>query len=342
MLRRRVLPFLLFVLALVPATSAQAAVSVKKALWGPVEFEATSQFPTYKELGAGIYMTKLEWDKVAVLEPDNARDPLDASYDWPLELDTAVDEAKQNGIDVALTVTGTPGWANGDKAPRFAPTDNKDYADFLTAAAKRYPAVHLWVIWDGPTQSENFQPVSATRYARLLDGAYGALKAASKLNRVVGGNSFTVGKVAPQRWIRSLKLPNGKRPRMDFYGHDAFSTRRPNLDAVTLGKGTADLSDIDTLHEWVDDAFPNKRLFITNFTLPTNDNWRYDFKVSAATQASWLTAALRIAKREKYIYSLAYNGLFDEESRGDDKQVESGLIALDGTKRSAFNAFKRG
>jgi hypothetical protein len=342
MLRRRVLPFALFALAFVPATSAHAAVSVKKALWGPVEFEATSQFPTYKELGAGIYMTKLEWDKVAVLEPDDARDPLDASYDWPLELDTAIDEAKQNGIDVALTVTGTPGWANGDKAPRFAPTDNKDYADFLTAAAKRYPAVHLWVIWDGPTQSENFQPVSATRYARLLDGAYGALKAASKLNRVVGGNSFTVGKVAPQRWIRSLKLPNGKRPRMDFYGHDAFSTRRPNLDAVTLGKGTADLSDIDTLHEWVDDAFGTKRLFITNFTLPTNDNWRYDFKVSAATQASWLTAALRIAKREKYIYSLAYNGLFDEESRGDDKQVESGLIALDGTKRTAFNAYKRG
>ena len=239
-------------------------------------------------------------------------------------------------------MTGTPGWANGDKAPRYAPNDPKDYADFVTAAAKRYPGVHLWVIWDGPTQAENFQPVSATRYARLLDGAYAALKAASKLNRVVGGNSFTVGKVTPQRWIRSLKLANGKRPRMDFYGHDAFSTRRPDLDAVTLGKGTADLSDIDTLNEWVRDAFGNKRLFITNFTLPTNDNWRYDFKVSASTQASWLTAALRIAKREKYIYSLAYNGLYDEESRPDNKQVESGLIELDGTKRSAFNAFKRG
>src|SRR5688500_13209638 len=136
MLRRRVLPLLLLVLALTPAT---ATASAKKALWGPVEVEATSQFPVYKELGAGIYMTKLEWDKVAVLEPDSARDPLNASYDWPLELDTAVDEARQNGIDVALTVTGTPGWANGDKAPRFAPNDPKDYADFLTAAAERYP-----------------------------------------------------------------------------------------------------------------------------------------------------------------------------------------------------------
>lgn len=342
MLRRRVLPFLLLLLALVPATTAQGAVSVNKALWGPVEFEATSLFPTYKELGAGIYMTKLEWDKVAVLEPEDARDPLDASYDWPLELDTAIDEARRNGIDVALTVTGTPEWANGGKAPRYAPANPKAYADFLTAAAERYPAVRLWVIWDGPTQSENFQPVSATRYARLLDGAYAALKGANRRNRVVGGNSFTAGKVAPQRWIRSLKLPNGKRPRMDFYGHDASSSRRPDLDARALGKGRADLSDIDTLNGWVRDAFGNKRLFVTSYALPTNANWRYDFKVSESTQASWLTAALRIAKREKYIYSLAYNGLYDEESRSDDKQLESGLLEPDGTKRPAFNAFKRG
>jgi hypothetical protein len=65
------------------------------------------------------------------------------------------------------------------------------------------------VIWDGPTQSENYQPVSAGRYARMLDASYAALKRANKRNRVVGGNSFSVGKIRPQRWIRSLKLPNG-------------------------------------------------------------------------------------------------------------------------------------
>ena len=338
---RRVLPLLLLVLALIPAT-ANAAGSSKKAIWGPVEVDGVSQFPTYKDLGAGIYMTKLEWDKVAVMKPDNARDPLDTGYDWPDEIDTAIDEAKRNGLQVALTVTGAPEWANGGKEPRFAPTDPKDYADFLTAAASRYPGVHLWVIWDGPTQSENFQPVSATRYAKLLDGAYAALKAKSSRNKVVGGNSFTIGKVSPQKWIKGLKLANGKRPRMDFYGHDAFSTRRPNLKAVTLGKGTADLSDIDTLDEWVKDAFGNKRLFLTNFTLPTNTNWRYDFKVSPASQASWLTAAFKIAKSQSYIYSLAYNGLYDEEARPDNRQVESGLIDVEGTKRAAYNAFKKG
>ena len=227
---RRLLCLLLPALLIAPV-SADAAVSRKKAIWGPVEIEGISQFPVYKDLGAGIYMTRLEWDKVAIFKPDDGKDPVDTGYDWPAEIDTAIDEAKRNGMDVALTVTGTPEWANGDKEPRFAPTQPKDYADFLTAAAKRYPAMHLWVIWDGPTQAENFQPVSASRYARLLDGAYAALKARSKLNRVIGGNSYTSGKIAPQKWISGLKLANGKRPRMDFYGHDASSGRRPDLKA---------------------------------------------------------------------------------------------------------------
>ena len=62
------------------------------------------------------------------------------------------------------------------------------------------------------------------------------------------------------------------------------------------------------------DAFGAKRLFL-NFALPTNANSRYDFRVSTADQAACLTAALRIAKRESYIYTLAYDGLYDEESR---------------------------
>ena len=71
---------LALLLVLIPAT-ADAAVTSKKAIWGPTEFEAESMFPTYKSLGAGIYEIKLEWDKVAVLEPLEAKDPLDASYE---------------------------------------------------------------------------------------------------------------------------------------------------------------------------------------------------------------------------------------------------------------------
>jgi hypothetical protein len=329
MLRRPLALALVF--ALLPAVSADAAVSRKKAISGPTEFEGESLFGTYRDLGAGIYQTKLEWDKVAVFEPLEARDPLDAAYDWPPEIDNAITDGRENGIDVALTVTGTPEWANGGKSPRIAPRSSKAYADFLTAASRRYPGVRIWVIWDAPTRRQNFSPVSPSRYARLLDGAYAALKARNRRDLVVGGNSDATGaSMSTARWLRELKLPNGKRPRMDLYGHNPSA------------RGTLRASDINGLEKSVGDALGRKRLFLHSFALPTNRNWRYPFRVSRSAQASRLTAALRASKRDSGVFTLGYSGLYDEEPRLDNRQVKSGLLDEDGSKRPAYNAFKRG
>ena len=65
---------LALLLVLIPAT-ADAAVTSKKAIWGPTEFEAESLFPTYKSLGAGIYEIKLEWDKVAAARAAGGQGP---------------------------------------------------------------------------------------------------------------------------------------------------------------------------------------------------------------------------------------------------------------------------
>ncbi len=161
---------------------------------------------------------------------------------------------------------GTPAWANGGRTPDWAPTAPRDYARFLTAAARRYPAVRHWMIWGEPTKSTNFQPLRSDSgrrlrgrglrgphiYARMLDRAYGALKAVSRANLVIGGNTFTVGTVSPRRWIQALRLPSGRRPRMDLYGHNPFTARRPVLSQPPLGRGYADFGDLDTLAGWLD------------------------------------------------------------------------------------------
>ena len=136
---RRALPFLLLCLALVLPASAHAAKSQKKVIWGPVEVDGESQFPIYKDLGVGTYQMLLEWDKVGVLEPLDAKDPEDASYEWSDEIDTAISEAKANGIKVALSITGKPDWASAS-----------DFKDFVTAASARYKSVRTWAIGDGP------------------------------------------------------------------------------------------------------------------------------------------------------------------------------------------------
>lgn len=289
---RRALTLSLALVA-VSATSAHAAVTTKKTIWGPVEIDAQSQFPVYKELGAGIYQTTLNWNEVADLQPLDAKDVDDPSYEWPDEIDTAIAEAKSAGMQVALTVTGKPKWSK----------KTGDFATFIQAAAKRYKAVHLWSIGDGKDKS-------ATKYAQMLDGAYTKLKAASKSNKVIGGQS-TNASVAS--WVKKLKLPNGKAPRMDFYGHDISGPKPPTKKSL------------QTLEKRVG----NHKLFLSPVHLT----------LSATKQAAWIKAALKVTKADKNVYTFGYRGLVDDS---DVPPAYKGLLDVDGTKKAAFAAFKAG
>jgi hypothetical protein len=306
MLRRSLL--LLLVLVAIPTTTANAAVTTKKAIWGPVEIDSQSQFPVYKELGAGIYQATLDWSTVASLEPLKATDVDDPSYEWPDEIDTAISEAKSSGIQVALTVTGAPEWANGSKPATTGPTKAADYATFIAVAAKRYPTVHLWTIWDGPYKG------GAKQYAPLLDGAYAKLKSASKLNKVVGGNSTNA---SATKWISQLKLANGKAPRMDMYGHDPSGSKAPTKASLAaLEKQVAKLGS-------------NLKLFLSPVQLT----------LSPTKQAAWVKAALKATKADKKVATFGYRALIDDSNV---PSTYKGLLDVNGTKKAAFTAFENG
>ena len=122
------------------------------------------------------------------------------------------------------------------------------------------------MIWGEPSKPERFQPLARAtgrrltrrqrrgprRYARILDASYGALKEVNRRNLVIGGNTWTAGEVVPLNFIRAMRLPGGRRPRMDLYGHNPFTARLPDLRERPLSYGTADFSDLDTLAGWLD------------------------------------------------------------------------------------------
>jgi hypothetical protein len=332
--------------------------STKKAIWGPVEVNGVSQFPIYRDLGAGIYETGLEWNRVAATRPRLPTSPTDPAYQWPPELDRAIDEGRRYGIQVSLTVMWSPSWANGGRPPQWAPNP-RHYARFLRAAARRYPSVRLWQIWGEPSRRANFEPMprfEATgprRYARLLDAAYGALKGENRRNLVIGGNTFTTGDVSPEAFIKGMRLPNGRRPRMDMYGHNPFTARRPALRQGPLGFGYADFSDLDTLAGWVDRYLGRRpdgrrlKLFLSEFTVPTDHaNYEFNFYVRRDTAASWLRSALRITRRWPRIYTLGWVGLYDEKPNGPHgrhgNEVNRGLLDWTGAKKPAYFAYKEG
>jgi hypothetical protein len=345
---------LLALLALLAPASASARDSRKKAIWGPARVNAVSQFPIYRNLGARIYEATLQWSDVAKRRPRHPKSPADPAYKWPADIDYAVREARRYHMKVMLLVMGSPKWANGGRSPRWAPKHPSDYARFALAASRHYRSVHLWMIWGEPSRRANFMPLpryqgtGPRRYARLLDSAYGALKRRSRRNLVIGGNTFVTGDVSPRQFIKNMRLPHGKRPRMDLYGHNPFSRREPDLAKPPLGFGYADFSDLDTLARWVDRYLGRRhnrriKLFLSEFTVPSDHrNYEFNFWVDRATQARWLRSALRITRHWSRIYALGWLSLYDEAPTPDGLSVNRGLLDYRGRKKPSYYAYRNG
>lgn len=354
-MRRPLTPVLLIaVLLACLAAPADARYSRKKAIWGPTQVDGVSQFPIYRELGVGIYQFALGWDQVAPTRPRRPSDPRDAAYRWPEEVDFAIREGRRHGIRVSLMLIGAPPWANGGRSSEWAPRRPSDFAAFARAASRRYPRVRLWQIWGEPSRQRNFKPLprfEATgprRYARILDAAYSSLKRQSRRNLVIGGNTFTTGDVSPRQFIRSMRLPSGRPPRMDLYGHNPFTVREPALRKGPLGHGYADFSDLDILARWIDRNLGRTRgrpirLFLSEFTLPTDHpNHEFNFWVTREVQARWLQAALRITRSWWRIYALGWIGLYDDPPRPDGLEVNRGLLTYTGERKPAYAVFLTG
>ena len=356
--------FLAVVAALLLAAPARAThAGHKKAIWGPA---TPAAFDTYHALGVGIYEMSLNWSDIARTRPTHPSDPDDPAYSWPAEVDTAIREGKRLGIDVLLMIIRTPGWANGGRASNWAPTRAADLAAFAKAAARRYRPVRHWMIWGEPTRQPNFMPLdpetpgerltaeerrAPRHYARMLDASYRALKSVRRRNLVIGGNSYTTGDISPLNWIRGMRLPSGRRPRMDMYGHNPFTLRRPDLSQSLFRPptGYADFSDLDTLWGWLDrhgyrDSRGRRlRVFISEWTLPTDHaNHEFNFWMTHAVQASWLKDALRIVRKHRRLYSLGWHALLDDPPRPTGDEVNRGLMDYQGRPKPAFYAYRDG
>jgi hypothetical protein len=363
MLFVRLITIALAALAVLAPTAGAAKQTTKKGMWGPVTVNGKSAFPIYKELGVGIWQTTMRWYDVAPSRPVLATDPRDPTYRWPSSLDYAVRQAKRNKIKILVAVSGSPAWANGGKDPRWAPKRVADFANFMKAASKRYPSVRYWMIWGEPMRQDNFMPIrherrghklnkkqrrGPQRYAQLLNAAYGALKSVNRKDKIVGGNTFTTGDISPKNWIHYMRLPSGRRARLDLWGHNPFGSRKPDLRDRALGHGFADFGTLDTLARWLNRWQGRKRLFLSEYTLPTDHaNHEFNFWAPRKVQASFAGAALRITRRWKRIHTLGWHELLDEAPRNTNgakhgDETHRGLMTYTGKRKRAYRAFKRG
>ena len=371
MVNRRIASLLVVVASLLALPAAASGASLvgkplQKSIWGPVEVNGVSQFPLYRDLDVDIFQIQVRWERVAregrPADPTNPADPL---YRWPRDVDLAVQEAQRHGIKVLILVQGTPTWANQNREWQTAPDDVNEYALFLTAVARRYPTVRHWMVWGEPTRnlfvpgadrSPAGRKLLAQTYARLLDAGYGALKSASPANIVIGGNTFTSDRqpadyspVPVYEWIRNVRLPNGKVPRMDIWGHNPYTyvNKLPRLKGRTRNYG--DVADLDgvltALRRRI--ARPLRRrhmpIFISEFCLPTGPNYLFPLELTLRQQATWLRRVLSISRSQRAIWGFGGWRLQDDAEALDPaaRVIRCGLVDGAFQPKPAFQAFKR-
>lgn len=340
----------LAVLALLPSSAA----AFSKAIWGPVYQDGVNQFPLYHQLGVTIYEADLDWAYVAPTRPLHPTDPTDPAYQWPLEIQQAIQQAAIFHMRVMLQIITTPKWANGGRPPNWAPKHPADVGAFATAAAREFPTIHLWMIWGEANRAANFEPIALVRpghkltraqeyaphlYARMLDDSYGALKAVSRNNLVIGGDTYIGGYIRTLPWIQNLRLPDGKPPRMDMYAHNPFTYSAPSFSAPPSPDGEVQFSDLPRLAGWID-RYLHKGLplFLSEWTIPTAP-WDSEFNwwVEPKVAAKWVTDALRLSRQWKRIYALGWVHVYD-----DPPYISGGLLNANGTPKPEFWAFAHG
>jgi hypothetical protein len=306
-------------------------------LYGPGSLD--SRLGTLEHLGVDIVRFYLRWDQVAQRRPANARNHADPAYAWN-GTDAVLQGLRRHRIEALVTLLGTPGWANGGRTFNWAPSDGRSFADFAYAAAKRYPWVRKWTIWNEPNQRRWLRPTTAQVYvSRLLNPGYAALHEATRGVRVAGGvtapRAASDG-VSPVAWIRGMAAA---RARLDVYAHHPYPVR-PQTETPWTGAcrhcATITMAELERLLGEVRRSFGSTRIWLTEYGYQTNPPDR-TLGVPWATQARHHASASLRAYLAPRVDMLIHWLVVDETSQAG---WQSGFFTTGGTRKPAYDAFR--
>jgi hypothetical protein len=314
-----------------------------------------------QSLGASILRTTVYWSRIARTRPANPRNPFDPAYRFD-DLDEFVRGAEQRGMEVMLTIWGTPGWANGGKGQQYSPTNLADLTAFARAVAARYsgtfagyPFVRRFTVWNesnlgqflSPQYNSQGQTVSPAVYARLYRAAYAGIKAGNPLALVGMGETSARGRdhptttpgmqqtVSPGRFARLLSL---QRPKLAF---DAWSqhpypltltqpplapTRYPNVTLANLSRFERDL---DT---WF--GRRNIPIWITEYGYQTRP--QEPGGVSWSLQALYMRQVLDFIRRDPRVQMFIWFIMRDDPT----STWQSGVMSPLSLPKPAFTVFR--
>src|SRR5256885_5871777 len=329
-------------------------------------------FPILHSLRAQVVRITLWWGGpigVAKKQPKNPTNPADPAYNWDA-YDRAVQDAAKYKIKVLFSIVGTPAWANGGRAARYAPSRPVALQNFATAAAKRYsgtfepttdepalPAVRLWLAWNEPNNpvflspqyrkvSGRWFPQSAYSYVRICNAIYngvhsvqhGAAKVACGATDPRGNNQprSRRASISPLAFLRSVKKYGLRR--FDAWAHHPYAAR-PTQNPTTKppsAKTSVILGNLGDLVKEVTRLYGNKRIWITEYGYQTRPPDRV-FGVAWKTQAKYLSQAYSIARKNQRVDMMIWFLVKDERRLAG---WQSGFFTAAGHRKPSYTAFR--
>ena len=270
---------------------------------------------------AVILRTLVEWSAVAPTRPASAADPFDPAYKFD-DLDEFVRNAQTRGMEVLITLWGTPSWANGNQKRQVLPTKMADFQNFANAVAARYsgrysgfPFVRFYTIWNESNLATFLVPqfdargniVSPRNYAKLAAAGYAGIKAGNARAQVAIGETSSNGRdkprggqtdtVAPGTFMQLVAKAN-KKLKFDAWGHHPYPSPVNQKPTQKVKWPNVTLTSMTQFEQELDKAFGRKNVpvWITEYGNETKPGEPKG--VTEGQQAQYLPQAIALAKKD--------------------------------------------
>lgn len=304
---------------------------------------------------ATIIRATADWRAIAPTKPRNATNSFDPAYNLG-DLDGLVRLAQQRGIEVMITIWGTPKWAN-PKGPNTVPRRLADLTQFAHALADRYsgrhagyPYVGRFSVWNEPNLGIFLSPqfdakgrvISPRLYAAIYKAAYSGIKAGNRTAQVAIGETSNQGRDHPKTGINDSTAPGtfarllAQQPglRFDAYATHPYATipNLPPTQKVRFPNVTmTQLKHFESmLNTWFHRTVP---VWITEYGYQTKPPQPYG--VSYAKQSAYMSSVIKQLRADPQVQMFIWFVFHDNKQ----SLWKSGLFSYSGAQKPSYNTF---
>jgi hypothetical protein len=258
-----------------------------------------------------------------------------------------------------FTIVNAPRWANGGRAPRFAPSSADEYGRFCGAVAWRYsgtytppgalhplPAVKNFTVWNEPNRGQYLLPqgpggVTAARaFAGLVRACSDAVHAVSPDAQVAAGpiaSRGAQGGASPIAFLEAYVAAGGPRPQalaFNPYMNGLVPAYRP---AEAPADGAITLRNLDQLEAWLRKTYGGTvPIWFTEFAWRTAPTPKLG-TISPAEQGDLLRRTVDLVRtRYPYAKLLVW---FLVRDQSPDGYWRSGLATFDWKQKPAYAVY---